>query len=384
MKLILTMKLADHMVINMIYPLTKIRVIEKVILVRDTPSYDIDKVQYITPSKYGNLPSILTIPIKFIQLAYHSIAEKPSLIHSYLLFPHGYLALFAGKLTRRKVGVSLIAGPVETYTLGKIPIQLYPYCYPLPQSTFKKKMIISILSKFDIITVTGSYTKDYLINSGIEENKIFILPHAVDHRFKQYPIKKEYDLIYLGRLAPVKHVETILRLTAEIKTVIPSIRVAIVGSGNEREDLETLSRSLDLTDQIHFAGYQSDIWEWYNRSKISVIASEREGFPYTAIESLKCGLPVVTSDCGDICDIVKDSYNGFIISDYQDYNAYAEVIIKLLTNPDMLEVYSNNALKSVENVSSDSVEKVWENIIKTISTSEDDIIKEKIRVKGVS
>lgn len=380
MKFLLTMKLGDQSTWNMVYPLTNIQDIEKIILVRDTPGYAISKVHYITPSKNRILPSIITLPIKFIQLVYHSLLEKPSLIHSYLLFPHGYLALITGKFTRRKVGVSLVAGPIETYRLiGGLKIGQFPYCRPLPKRHFMNVFVISILKHFDIITVTGSYTRDFLIESGIDKKKIFILPHIVDDRFKQYQTDKAYDIIFLGRLSPEKNVETIIRATAEIKKVIPSVRVAIVGSGSEREKLEELTSALDLTEEIHFAGFQSDIWDWYNRSKLSVIASEREGFPYTAIESLKCGLPVVASNCGDICDIVKDSYNGYIIPDYQDYKAYAEVIIHLLTHPDILEMCSKNALQSVEHLASHSVETVWENIITKITTSEATNIKEQTK-----
>lgn len=368
----MTMKLGDQSIWNILYPLTKLKNIEKIVLVRDTPGHGIDKVCYINPVKYGINAPIVRVPIKLIQLIYYSLIEKPSLIHSYLLFPHGYLALITGKLTRRKVGVSLIAGPIETQRLfGSLKLGEFPYCRPLRKSSITNMFVLSLLDNFDIITVTGSYTKDYLVTNGIDIKKIFIMPHIISEQFKQYSIEKDYDVIFLGRLSPEKNIETIILATGEIKKVIPSIRFVIVGTGNERENLEGLAQSLDLTDQIHFAGYQSKIWEWYNRSKISVIASEREGFPYTAIESLKCGLPVVSSNCGDICDIVKDSYNGFIIPDYLDYKAFAKVIIKLLKHPDILELYSKNALKSVEDVTSHSVEKVWENILKTLSRSEE-------------
>lgn len=366
MKLLITLKLSDRSLRNHIFPITTLKNVEDITIVRDTPGPDMDKVRYATPSHYGVTSSLLMVPIKLFQLIRSSLVKKPSLVHSYLLFPHGYLAFIAGKLTGRKVGVSLIAGPVETYIFGSSPIGKYAYCSPLPQSNLINRAILSILKRFDVITVTGAYTKKYLISKGIEENRIFILPHVVDERFRPLDIKKDYDVVFVGRLAPVKHVETLIQATARVKKSLPSIHVAIVGDGEERSRLEGLTRALGLTDQIDFVGYQANTWEWYNRSRLSVVTSEREGFPYTVIESLKCGVPVVSSNCGDVCDIVEDAVNGFIISDYQDYDDFAEAIRKVLTHPEHLARYSANALRSVDVLSSHSVESVWEKILSSV------------------
>lgn len=197
------------------------------------------------------------------------------------------------------------------------------------------------------------------------------MPHIVDEQFKPIKIKKDYDIVFVGRLTTVKHVEILIQATAQIKKSLPSIRVAIVGNGEERSRLEDLARTLGLTDQIDFLGYQPKLYEWYNRSKLSVLTSEREGFPFTVIESLKCGVPVIVSDCGDVPDIVKESINGRIISDYLDYNAYADVIVDLLRNPDRIDQYSKNCLRTFENFHSNSVQSVWEKIIAEILQNED-------------
>jgi glycosyltransferase involved in cell wall biosynthesis len=233
------------------------------------------------------------------------------------------------------------------------------------------RIILFLLKRFDVITVTGSYTRNYLISKGIDEGKIWILPHVVDEHFQPLStIKKEYDLIFIGRLVRVKHVETIVRAVSVVKGSVPSIKLAIVGDGEERAGLEELTRSLGLTGNIEFAGYQANTWEWYNRGKISLLTSEREGFPYTVIESLKCGVPVIVSNCGDVTDVVKDSFNGRIIPDYRDYHAYAEAIIELLNNPDLLESYSKNCLKSFEDEVSNPVENQWDQILTTIERTE--------------
>lgn len=363
MKLLITMRLSDQSLWNHIYPITRLNVVESITIVRNYPGPYIDNVRYIAPPQYGVLSSLLMVLMKLLQLIRLSLIERPSLVHSYLLFPHGYLAFIAAKLTGRKVGISLLAGPVETYGFGGSPIDKYAYCRHLPDSSISNKIILTILKKFDIITVTGNYTKNYLVAKGVNENKIFILPHVVDKRFQPLNFEKDYDLVFVGRLAPVKHVETIIRAVAELKERFPLIHLAIVGDGEERIYLEGLTHLLGLIDQIDFVGFQTNVWEWYNRSKLSVLASEREGFPYNVIESLKCGTPVIISNCGDVSDIVKDSFNGRILPDYRDHNAYADVILELLTNPETIENYSKNCLRTFENTSLRSVESTWEQIL---------------------
>lgn len=366
MKLLITMKLSDRSVLNHIHPITTLENIERIFLVRDTSGSDIEKVKYIVPSYQRKFSYYIQIPIKLFHLIRLSIIEKPALIHSYLLFPHGYLAFLAGKLTGRKVGVSLLAGPVETYVLGGSPIGKYSYCHPLPKQTILGHLILSILKRFDVITVTGTFTKNYLISKGFEEKKIFILPHFVDDRFQPLHVNKEYDVIFVGRLTQVKHVETLIHAIALVKETLPSIRVAIVGEGEERSYLERLTHSLDLSDQFDFVGFQTNTWEWYNRSKISVITSEREGFPYTVMESLKCGVPVIISNCGDVSDIVINNYNGLRIDGFQDVDSYANSITGLLQDAEKIKIYSKNATMVKYEVSIENCSSKWESILQFV------------------
>ena len=156
------------------------------------------------------MPDFSLVPIKLFHFIRISILENPSIIHSYLIFPHGFLAFIAGKLTGRRIGISLIAGPVETYCIGSSPIEKYFYCHPLPKLNFLGGFIVSILKKFDVNTEMEIFTKNYLVSKGIDE-KIFILPHFVDDRFRPLDINKDFDVIFIRRLAAIKHIETLIK-----------------------------------------------------------------------------------------------------------------------------------------------------------------------------
>lgn len=202
-----------------------------------------------------------------------------------------------------------------------------------------------------------------MIYKGIDKNKIFILPHILDGKFNVKNIIKEYDMIFVGRLVPVKHIDTIIKAVSVTKKYNPNIKVVIVGDGGCKAELEKLTNILDLTNNINFVGYQSDVWYWYNKSKISILTSEREGFPYSVLESLNCGLPVIASNCGDICDVIEDDHNGIIVDDYQDYNSFAEAIIRILKDPILIKKYSTNAFKTSKKINVDKVALIWKNIL---------------------
>lgn len=363
MNLLITMKLSNRNMMYHIYPITLLDEVDKVIIVRDMRGPDINKVQYYCPPSWTLKFPIVALLCKFFLMINLSIREKPKLIHGYLMFPHGILAFIVGILTRKKVGISLIAGPVELYTFGKSPIGKYPYCKSLPPLNFTARISLNLLNKCNIITVSGNYTINILDSLGINRGKIFILPHTIDSTFKPANMVKEYDIVFVGRLAGVKHIEVLINSINLIRNTFKDVKVAIVGDGECKTKLENLTRELDLSQNIFFVGYQSDVWKWYNRGKISTLTSEREGFPYSVVEALSCGLPVISSNCGDVSDVLKNGYNGFIIDDYQDHNELAEVIFKLMSNSELLLECSNNAVKSIQCLTPESVANIWKKIV---------------------
>ncbi|MDG6250066.1 MAG: glycosyltransferase [Methanocalculus sp.] len=329
------------------YPLSTLDEVNRIFIVRDTPGPHIDKVEYYCPPTWFLKVSPVAFVIKFLLMMFISFKYKPKLILGYLLFPHGVLAFTVGILTRTKTGVNLIAGPVDIFSIGS-PIERFAYTRQLPGMTTYGRIMMSIMKRMDIIIANGSFTKLFLTKEGIQDKKIHILYKPMEIEFDQTNPSKEIEILFLGRLAKVKHVETVIRTAGYVKNEIPDIKVAIVGDGPEHANLVDLANSLNLSNTVTFYGWQDNPLEWINDSKISILTSEREGFPQTVMQSLYLGVPVVSSMCGDVMDIVKTGYNGILIQDHNDSKSFATSIIWLLQHPDDLEKYSENAVKSVK------------------------------------
>jgi len=370
MKLLITMKLADRNLKYHIYPITLLKEVDKIIIVRDRKGPEMDKVEYYCLPSWTLKFPILALFFKFLLMIYLSTRERPALIHSYLLFPHGFLAFLTGKLTRRKIGVSLIAGPMELYVLGGSPVEKYAYNRPLPELSVKGKIILSILKRFDVIMVAGSFTKKFLLEKGINKNKIFTVPYIViDDRCHPLPLTKIYDLVYIGRLAKVKHVEIVLYITNKLMSEcgLSNLKVAIIGNGPCSEKLRYLCEKMALENNVDFLGFKEDIATYFNKSKLSIVTSERETGPLTVLESMMCGVPVIASRCSDtIIDLLKNDFNGIVIRDYQDVNSFTKAIIKLLQNPELINKCSTNALKTTKKLKVEKIAYIWENVIDRI------------------
>ena len=124
---------------------------------------------------------------------------------------------------------------------------------------------------------------------------------------------KVYDLILVGRLAPIKRIDLYLRAIEQVSRRLPDVTAAIVGDGALRTELEQLVEELGIGERVHFAGQQSDVEDWLSRSRIFVLTSDSEGLALSLMEAMMCGLPAVVSDVGELGELVASGTNGCLV-----------------------------------------------------------------------
>ena len=74
----------------------------------------------------------------------------------------------------------------------------------------------------------------------------------------------------------------------------------IVGDGAERPALQALAAELGLAERVEFAGHQADTPAFYARFDVFALSSDTEQMPLSVIEAMASGLPVVSTDVGDV------------------------------------------------------------------------------------
>ncbi|HTH93051.1 MAG TPA: glycosyltransferase family 4 protein [Candidatus Paceibacterota bacterium] len=195
-----------------------------------------------------------------------------------------------------------------------------------------------------IISVSDHTTAELKNILGIK-NRVVTIPNALDLSFmKKILPSTQSDIIFAGRLLPHKNVGTLLHAIAEIKKDSPAIKAYIVGDGPQKEYLEKMSDSLNISDAVTFTGFldkQEDVYALMKASKVFVLPSDREGFGITVIEANAIGLPVVTVNAKHNAakDLIINNDNG-MISDL-NAEALADTIKKVLASRKPGEYYEH-------------------------------------------
>jgi glycosyltransferase involved in cell wall biosynthesis len=351
--------LGSSVIDHLMSPISNVGNVQKVLVYCHHPGLNIPKVEYRCPPKFLTNFAPAAVFYEFIDLLFESALRGGTVLAGYKLFPHGLIAVIAAKITRKPVIISIISGPVDLYSFGD-PIGV-DYGKSLPR---KGKLLLAILKLSDTVITTGSFTKAFLIKNGIQESKIFPIIHPVNKsRFQRLEIRKSYEVVSVGRLIPLKHYEVIVRAISKVKAKYPHIKACFVGDGLCKAELHQLVNNLGLEENIEFAGWQKDPSQFYNKARILIHASEREGFPNVVLEAMTCGIPCIVSNCGDITDIVKDGCNSLVVQKFDDSEGFAIAITRLLEDKELYYRLSQNALKTMESNSSVEVTRTWETIL---------------------
>lgn len=201
-----------------------------------------------------------------------------------------------------------------------------------------------------------------------DTNRITVVPPGVDTtRF--YPIPKDEAvgfigtpakqcmLLYVGRIEPLKGIDTLIEAMAIMKqkgfSDIFPICLAIIGGDAEFSDeqmtaemerLQALRESLGLDDMIMFLGKQDQdtLQYYYSAAEVVVVPSHYESFGMVALEAMACGTPVVASETGGLAFLVKDGETGFHVP-AADADALAGRLIELMENSELRETLGKQA-----------------------------------------
>ena len=226
----------------------------------------------------------------------------------------------------------------------------------LPQQFFGGNQLLTgflrwMLGRPDAVVLLASVEREaYLDFSRFK--RLLVIPNAIDLNDYADSGGKQFEsgiirLGYIGRLAHNKGVIeaidalNILRQTGGIK-----VSLTIAGSGPAEEDLRTQVKSLNLDKEIVFAGalFGGQKKSFWQHTDIFVFPTfHHEGLPYTVLESLASGTPMVTTRAGGIPDVIKDGVHGIFVEPH-DAAAVAAAIKNMIENRERTRIMSTDCL----------------------------------------
>nr|WP_274638467.1 glycosyltransferase [Microbacterium bovistercoris] len=140
-----------------------------------------------------------------------------------------------------------------------------------------------------------------------------------------------HRILFVGRLTSEKQIDVLLRATAQLDPALDA-QVDVVGSGDQRRNLEQLAHQLGLDARVTFHGHTSDdeLRDLYSRASLFAIASVAELQSIATMEAMASGLPVVAADAVALPHLVHDGENGYLFPP-GDVDALADRLTRVLT-----------------------------------------------------
>jgi glycosyltransferase involved in cell wall biosynthesis len=209
--------------------------------------------------------------------------------------------------------------------------------YSYHAKTFLLNLIVSISRMnchfADQISPVCSYNKRWEIAHGAPEEKIKVIHNGVDpHLFlpRETHRRRATVVVSAARIDPLKDLETLIRAAAQVRREEPEVEFLVYGSISNKEyyaECVELRKSLGLENTVSFAGHSEVPWEIYNQGDIVALTSISEAFPYSVIEAMACGRPVVASDVGGVSEALEGC--GLLVRP-RSPDAFASSVLSLL------------------------------------------------------
>lgn len=192
-----------------------------------------------------------------------------------------------------------------------------------------------------VIAVSDEIKDEYLQKYPWLKDKFKVIPVGFDEKlFRPLDKKKmrqkygfsidDKIILYVGRFEKEKRLDILLTAFKEIKNEIINAKLVLVGDGREKNNIENLIKKLDIKDVVILNTIEHDrIPEIMNCADVFALTSMYEGMPTVVLEALACGIPVVSTDVGDVYKVVNNK-TGYIIKSDENYDEYPKLLIKCL------------------------------------------------------
>jgi len=254
---------------------------------------------YPIPNRYKSLRAIVRkIIFKILFRKYIKKYGKPDLIHLHS-FLYGDLAIWV----KEKYEIDYV---VTEHSSG-----FARDLYNEKELAFAKKVFTNSKSN---ICVSSEFKK--LLEKKFDLEFDFI-PNSIDTEyFLPKSIQKtNFDFINIAFLDTNKNQSKLVESFAKVFYAKKDVKLTIVGSGHEYDNLNNLIQKLNMQQQIKLYGIASrkEVLDLLQNSDAFILSSQYETFGVVIIEAMSCGLPVVATKCGGPESIVVDDKLGKLV-----------------------------------------------------------------------
>ncbi|MEO3975440.1 glycosyltransferase [Streptomyces sp. CAU 1734] len=189
-----------------------------------------------------------------------------------------------------------------------------------------------------LTTVTEADARAYRTGLRLPGLRIEAIPNSVPAPSVAPADGSGRCVIAAGRLTRVKRYDVLVEAFAEVAAARPGWQLRIYGSGdatgNEKTALTELIRARGLEGRAALLGNADPLEREWVKGSIAAVTSERESFGMTIVEAMRCGLPVVATDCPHgPREIISDGVDGRLVP-VGDTAAFSAALLSLIDDED--------------------------------------------------
>lgn len=244
--------------------------------------------------------------------------NKIDLIHAHFATTPGLLGLFLSVVTRRKRILTVHGSDINVYLNRRVMGQV----------------VRLLLSKYLVIIVVSPVLAEKITH--FSKGDVISIPNGVDNLRFFSNVSEKKGIGFIGALVNEKNPREFVELIRELRQKRIVEPAYIIGDGYLRKELEEISNGLN----INYLGEIINTEKYLNKFKVVVSTSKTEGFGLSILESMACGVPVVS---------LVSPGSEYLLGDLnlvvQDKNQLAELVAKIILNPEIRLELSNKVLE---------------------------------------
>jgi glycosyltransferase involved in cell wall biosynthesis len=217
----------------------------------------------------------------------------------------------------------------------------------------------------DAVVSLFEANRKYQIGRGAPAERTLVIPNGIDLELYETTRRKrrrsgKYRIGLVGRVVPIKDIKTFLNACKIVAGRLGPSRVEISVIGPTDEDppyaaqCSELIRGFGLESVVRMVG-KTDPRPYYETLDVSVLTSLSEGQPMVVLESMACGIPVVSTDVGSCRELLegrpgedRNLGDAGVLTGLADPEATAEALLGLSTDPERRAAMGRTGRRRVE------------------------------------
>lgn len=215
--------------------------------------------------------------------------------------------------------------------------------YPRPKRMIANRLLLERRDR--VVGVGQAVCQAVIHNEGIPARRVAVIYNGInlaafaDGVAQRDVIRqalgvgdRDFVMILVGRLDPLKDHATAIRTLEEVRRRRPDARLVLVGDGPERGRIESVIARQQLAPYVRLLGLRSDVARLLSAADLFLLTSVSEGIPLAVIEAMAAGLPVVATHVGGVGEVVQDGETG-LLAPSGDPAAVAGQVLRIAADP---------------------------------------------------